>query len=119
MLNTIKSFPGQVREGLQIVRTANLPESNYQRVVVCAMGGSALAAGVITNWRLAKDPTRPYDAAAMAALLWWLTPQLATHYSGSWFARAWSLALLVAAMFFTSMLFTVKDCFSVTEAPSN
>ena len=25
------------------------------------------------------------------------------------------LALLVAAMFFTSMLFTVKDCFSVTE----
>ncbi len=29
------------------------------------------------------------------------------------------LALLVAAMFFTSMLFTVKDCFSVTEAPSN
>lgn len=35
--------------------------------------------------------------AAMAALLWWLTPQLATHYSGSWFARAWSLALLVAA----------------------
>ena len=29
------------------------------------------------------------------------------------------LALLVAAMFFTSMLFTVKDCFSVTEVPSN
>ena len=28
-----------------------------------------LATGVITNWRLAKDPTRPYDAAAMAALL--------------------------------------------------
>ena len=25
------------------------------------------------------------------------------------------LALLVAAMFFTSMLFTVKDCFSATE----
>jgi hypothetical protein len=24
------------------------------------------------------------------------------------------LALLVAAMFFTSMLFTVKDCFSAT-----
>ncbi len=28
------------------------------------------------------------------------------------------LALLAAAMFFTSMLFTVKDCFSVTEPPS-
>jgi hypothetical protein len=28
------------------------------------------------------------------------------------------LALLVAAMFFTSMLFTVKDCFSATEPPS-
>ena len=26
------------------------------------------------------------------------------------------LALLVAAMFFTSMLFTVKDCFSATDA---
>jgi hypothetical protein len=25
------------------------------------------------------------------------------------------LALLVAGMFFTSMLFTVKDCFSATE----
>lgn len=28
-----------------------------------------LATGVITNWRLKGDPTRPYDAAAMAALL--------------------------------------------------
>ncbi len=28
------------------------------------------------------------------------------------------LALLAAAMFFTSMLFTVKDCFSVTDSPS-
>ncbi len=28
------------------------------------------------------------------------------------------LALLVAAMFFTSMLFTVKDCFSATEPPA-
>jgi len=27
------------------------------------------------------------------------------------------LALLVAAMFFTSMLFTVKDCFSASESP--
>ncbi len=35
--------------------------------------------------------------AAMAALLWWLTPQLAAYYSGSVFARAWSLAALVAS----------------------
>ena len=28
------------------------------------------------------------------------------------------LALLAAAMFFTSMLFTVKDCFSTAEPPS-
>lgn len=35
--------------------------------------------------------------AAMSALLWWLMPQLATHYSGGAFERAWSLAALVAA----------------------
>ena len=34
---------------------------------------------------------------AMAAVLWWLTPQLATYYSGSWFNRTWSLALIVFA----------------------
>lgn len=28
-----------------------------------------LATGVITNWRLASDPTRPYDPAVMAAIL--------------------------------------------------
>ncbi len=35
--------------------------------------------------------------AAMGALLYWLTPQLAAHYSGSWLERGWSLGLLVAA----------------------
>ncbi len=42
--------------------------------------------------------------AAMAALLWWLTPQMTAHYSGGVFERVWSLALLVAsgmAVFFT------------------
>ena len=34
---------------------------------------------------------------AMAAVLWWLTPQLATYYAGSWFQRGWSLALIVTA----------------------
>ena len=34
---------------------------------------------------------------AMAAVLWWLTPQLATYYAGSWFQRGWSLALIVIA----------------------
>ncbi|WP_088308129.1 murein biosynthesis integral membrane protein MurJ [Novosphingobium sp. B 225] len=48
--------------------------------------------------RLASRIARQLVAtAAMAALLYWLTPQLAAHYTGSWFARAWSLALLVAA----------------------
>jgi putative peptidoglycan lipid II flippase len=35
--------------------------------------------------------------AAMAAVLWWLTPQLAAYYSGSWTQRTWSLALIVFA----------------------
>jgi len=35
--------------------------------------------------------------AAMSALLWWLMPQLAEHYSGGAFERAWSLSALVAA----------------------
>ncbi len=35
--------------------------------------------------------------AAMAVLLWWLTPQLAAHYSGGVFERVWSLALLVSS----------------------
>ncbi|MGB7654421.1 MAG: murein biosynthesis integral membrane protein MurJ [Novosphingobium sp.] len=34
---------------------------------------------------------------AMAAVLWWLTPQLAAYYSGSWINRTWSLALIVFA----------------------
>src|SRR3546814_4631802 len=35
--------------------------------------------------------------AAMSALLWWLMPLLAAHYSGGAFERAWSLSALVAA----------------------
>lgn len=35
--------------------------------------------------------------AAMSALLWWLMPLLADHYSGGAFERAWSLSALVAA----------------------
>ena len=48
--------------------------------------------------RLAGRVARQLVAtAAMGLLLYWLTPQLAAHYSGSWFARAWSLGLLVLA----------------------
>ncbi len=48
--------------------------------------------------RLAGRIARQLAAtAAMAAVLWWLTPQLAAHYSGPWLGRVWSLALLVAA----------------------
>ncbi|MEQ1497621.1 MAG: murein biosynthesis integral membrane protein MurJ [Novosphingobium sp.] len=36
-------------------------------------------------------------SAAMAAILWWLTPQLAPYYSGNWVERTWSLALIVGA----------------------
>jgi putative peptidoglycan lipid II flippase len=35
--------------------------------------------------------------AAMAALLWWLTPQLTAHYGGDVLERVWSLALLVSS----------------------
>jgi putative peptidoglycan lipid II flippase len=35
--------------------------------------------------------------AAMSALLWWLTPQLADHFAGNVFERVWSLSLLVGA----------------------
>ncbi len=47
--------------------------------------------------------------AAMAALLWWLTPQLAAYYGGSVFERAWSLAALVTsgmAVFFVAAYLT-------------
>ncbi len=48
--------------------------------------------------RLAGRVARQLVAtAAMAALLYWLTPQLAAHYSGPWLGRVWSLALLVTA----------------------
>ena len=43
--------------------------------------------------------------ALMGAALWWLTPQLATYYAGSWFNRIWSLALIVTtglAVFFAA-----------------
>ena len=33
--------------------------------------------------------------AAMAGALWWLVPQLQSHYAGHWFERTWSLSLLV------------------------
>ncbi len=33
--------------------------------------------------------------AAMATLLWWLTPQWSAHYGGSVFERVWSLSALV------------------------
>lgn len=35
--------------------------------------------------------------AAMAALLWWLTPQFTARYAGIWYDRVWALALLVGA----------------------
>jgi putative peptidoglycan lipid II flippase len=41
---------------------------------------------------------------AMAAALWWLTPQLTPYYAGLWYERAASLALLVGTgltVFFT------------------
>ncbi len=48
--------------------------------------------------RLAGRITRQLLATAlMAALLWWLTPQLSAYYAGPWFGRIWSLALLVFA----------------------
>lgn len=50
------------------------------------------------TWPLAAKILRQLAATlAMAALLWWLTPLLSEHYSGSWFARVWSLGLLVFA----------------------
>ena len=47
--------------------------------------------------------------AAMAAMLWWLTPQLAGYYGGSALDRAWSLAALVTsgmAVFFAAAFLT-------------
>lgn len=35
--------------------------------------------------------------AAMSALLWWLTPRLADHFTGHVLERIWSIALLVGA----------------------
>jgi len=45
----------------------------------------------------AKIARQALATAAMAALLWWLTPQLAPYYAGSWVDRTWSLALIVFA----------------------
>jgi putative peptidoglycan lipid II flippase len=48
------------------------------------------------TWQLVGRIARQIVATAiMGALLWWLTPQFAAHYSGSWFERAWSLSLIV------------------------
>jgi putative peptidoglycan lipid II flippase len=47
--------------------------------------------------------------AAMAAMLWWLTPQLADYYGGSVLDRVWSLAALVTsgmAVFFAAAYLT-------------
>ena len=50
------------------------------------------------TWKLAGRIARQLVAtAAMAVLLWWLTPQFAAHYSGPWYDRAWSLSLIVFA----------------------
>ncbi|WP_374528950.1 murein biosynthesis integral membrane protein MurJ [Novosphingobium sp.] len=50
------------------------------------------------TWRLTGKIARQLVATGvMAALLWWLMPQLESHYAGHWFERAWSLALLVGA----------------------
>jgi putative peptidoglycan lipid II flippase len=50
------------------------------------------------TYRLAGRVARQIAATlAMSALLWWLTPQLAAHYSGPWYDRVWSLSLLVGA----------------------
>ncbi|MEN9925142.1 MAG: hypothetical protein RL268_1268, partial [Pseudomonadota bacterium] len=50
------------------------------------------------TWKLAGKVLRQVLAtAAMGALLWWLTPQFAAQYSGPWYDRAWSLALIVLA----------------------
>jgi putative peptidoglycan lipid II flippase len=50
------------------------------------------------TWKLADRVARQLIAtAAMGLLLWWLTPQLAAHYSGPWFDRIWSLVMLVGA----------------------
>jgi len=50
------------------------------------------------TWKLAGKVLRQVIAtAAMGALLWWLTPQFTAQYSGPWYDRAWSLALIVSA----------------------
>ena len=62
------------------------------------------------TWPLAGRIARQLLAtAAMSALLWWLTPQLAAHYAGPWHDRVWSLALLVIggmAVFFAAAFAT-------------
>lgn len=53
----------------------------------------------------AKIARQAGATALMGAALWWLTPQLASYYAGSWLNRIWSLALIVTtglAVFFAA-----------------
>ena len=84
MRNEMRDAPKHLRIGLEVGRTTVVPEGPFERVVLCGMGGSALAAVILQQYvadQIRLDVVNDY--ALPKGCSPYLTLVIASSYSGN------------------------------------